>query len=204
MAPKEKFPKEMADWFKSVYPEFDAKLGINKPQLPGQPVPTNDPNLRLWKKEKRDEFENKFADTLNQVDDWRGVSYPSSSFTPPLSIYLPFQQRFDRKFINRKRDIKDANIKSSPPKQELPVLVLHEPSATTGRKLFEHANTDKFSEEATQRRDALGQTAKSHAGHWQSIASAAWKALSDEERAQWEEKAHLADLAENMSGDVYK
>lgn len=89
MAPKEKFPKEMADWFKSVYPEFDAKLGINKPQLPGQPVPTDDPNLRLWKKEKRDEFENKFADTLNQVDDWRGVSYPSY-FTSLLSTYLLF------------------------------------------------------------------------------------------------------------------
>ena len=114
---------------------------------------------------------------------------------------LAFQQRFDRKFINCKRDIKDATVKSSPPK---PVLVLHEPSSTTGRKLFERANTDKFSEEATQQRDALGQTAKSHAGHWQSIASAAWKALSDEERVQWEEKAQQADLAENMRGDVYK
>ena len=193
----------MADWFQSVYPEFDAKLGINKPQLPGQPGPTDDPDLRLWKKKKREEFEKKFADTLNQVNDWRVVSYPNSSFT--LTKYLfTFQQRFDRKFINRKRDIKDTNVKSSPPKPELPVLVLHEPSTTTGRKLFEHANTDKFSEEATQRRDTLGQTAKSHAGHWQSIASAAWKALSDEERAQWEKKAQLADLAENMSGDVYK
>ena len=79
----------MADWFKSVYPEFDAKLGINKPQLPGQPVPTDDPNLRLWKKEKRNEFENKFADTLNQVDDWRGVSYPSY-FTSLLSVLTCF------------------------------------------------------------------------------------------------------------------
>ena len=90
MAPKEKFLKEMVDWFQSVYPEFDAKLGINKPQLPGQPVPTDDPDLRLWKKKRREEFENKFADALNQVDDWRDVSYPSSSFTPPLSTYLLF------------------------------------------------------------------------------------------------------------------
>jgi hypothetical protein len=90
MAPKEIFPKEMADWFQSVYPEFDAKLGINKPQLPGQPGPTDDPDLRLWKKKKREEFEKKFADTLNQVNDWRVVSYPNSSFTPPLSIYLLF------------------------------------------------------------------------------------------------------------------
>jgi hypothetical protein len=43
MEPKEKFPKEMADWFKSAYPEFDSKLGV--PQLPGQSVPTDDPDL---------------------------------------------------------------------------------------------------------------------------------------------------------------
>jgi hypothetical protein len=33
--------------------------------------PTDDPGFRLWKK-KREEFENKFADDLKQVDDWRG------------------------------------------------------------------------------------------------------------------------------------
>jgi hypothetical protein len=89
MAPKEKFPKEMVAWFQSVYPEFDAKLGISKPQLPGQPVPTDDPDLRSWKKKKREEFENKFTDALNQVDDWRGVSYSNYSFTPSsLNIHL--------------------------------------------------------------------------------------------------------------------
>jgi len=79
----------MADWFQSVYPEFDAKLGINKPQHPGQPAPTDDPDLRLWKRKKREEFENKFADDLNQVDDWRGVSYPYSSFNL-VNIHLVF------------------------------------------------------------------------------------------------------------------
>ncbi|KDR78507.1 hypothetical protein GALMADRAFT_209001 [Galerina marginata CBS 339.88] len=186
MPTKEKFPNDMAAWIQSTYPEFDSKLGINKARVAGQPGPEDDEDLLKWTKDKLKDFETEFKTDLNQVKDWR--------------------ERFDRKFRNRKYVLNGKGKPPPPsPPPPLPVLVLQEPSTTiTGRKLFEQSNTATFSDEATQRRIALGQSSQTHAGHWQAIASAAWKALSDEKKEEWEEKSRLANGAKDMTGNIYR
>ena len=73
-----------------------------------------------------------------------------------------------------------------------PILIIDHPSRSDGRRLFEELNTEEFSKEATVRREAQSQSTKHHAGHWQAVAAAAWKALTDEERDDWGQKAKMA------------
>jgi hypothetical protein len=121
--------------------------------------------------------------------------------------YSIFKQRFMRKFINRKRDLK-AKLATSATNSVAPLtsnmLLFTEPPRTTARKLFDEEHSTKFSEEASKRREALGQSSQHHAGHWQSIASSAWKDLSDEEREHWEERARSIEAAMVGSGDIYR
>lgn len=70
---KEKFPKEMEDWFKNQYPEFDAKLGVSQPNQPGQPEPQDDSDLKKWKKERRNTFEEMFKEQLQSIESWKTV-----------------------------------------------------------------------------------------------------------------------------------
>ena len=70
---KEKFPKKLEDWFKGKYPEFDAKLGVSKPNQPGRPEPQDDSDLKEWKGEQRTIFEETFQDQLMSIENWKKV-----------------------------------------------------------------------------------------------------------------------------------
>ncbi|KDR71000.1 hypothetical protein GALMADRAFT_214037 [Galerina marginata CBS 339.88] len=178
---REKFPKEMAQWIDKLYPEYDRKLGITKSDAEGL---SDDPDLLEWKRKKRAEFVETFETSLDKVEKW--------------------QERFDRKFHNRKRTKTVELNKHFPSQSQLPILVLPESTTTTGRMLFERTHTNEFSKMATQRREALGQTSHFHAGYWKAAASAAWNALSDLEKKEWEVNAEIEDRAKNASGDIYK
>jgi hypothetical protein len=71
--PKEKFLKPMANWIKATYPDYDAKLGLSKPHVPGQPEPSDDADITTWRKEKMDEFRDHFSDQLNGIPKWQEV-----------------------------------------------------------------------------------------------------------------------------------
>jgi len=83
-----------------------------------------------------------------------------------------------------------------------PILVIDHASRSEGRRLFEESNTEDFSKQATARREAQGQCSKHHAGHWQAVASAAWKALTDEERDNLEQKAKATGFVNE--GSIYE
>jgi hypothetical protein len=70
---KEKFPKELEDWFKDQYPDFDAKLGVSKPNQPGRPEPKDDSDLTKWKRERRNTFEETFKEQLKPIEGWKKV-----------------------------------------------------------------------------------------------------------------------------------
>lgn len=195
---KEKFPKELEDWFKNQYPEFDSKLGVSKPRQPGQSEPQDDGNLKKWKDERRNIFEEMFKEQLKSIESWKKV-FPARFFIPIQFDFWP--QRFDRKWYNRRRTIIDQQRKAASV-QLPPILIIDHPSRSDGRRLFEESNTEEFSKQATARREEQGQCSKHHAGHWQAVAAAAWKGLTDEERDNIEQKAKITGSVEE--GSIYE
>jgi len=92
------------------------------------------------------------------------------------------------------------------PVQLPPILIIDHPSRSDGRRLFEESNTEEFSKQATARREAQGQCSKHHAGHWQAVAAAAWKELTDEERDNLEQKAKVTGsvIGTAEEGSIYE
>lgn len=94
------------------------------------------------------------------------------------------------------------NASTAPAVQLPPILIIDHQSRSPGRRLFEELNTEEFSTQATACREAHGQSSKHHAGHWQAIATAAWKALTDDEQDDWEQKATMA--RSSVVGNIYE
>lgn len=47
-------------WIEATYPDFDKKLGISKPQIPGHEEPKDDTDLGKWKDSRWLEYKTQF------------------------------------------------------------------------------------------------------------------------------------------------
>ncbi|KAJ7225201.1 hypothetical protein C8J57DRAFT_1252893 [Mycena rebaudengoi] len=181
---KEKFPGEMAKWIADTLPQFQAKLGINKPHVPGQSDPVDDSDLTDFKKLKYKEFQDAFGKRLDDIPNCRDIRFLRLDASANSPTARPGRkQRWGGP--GRKVDATPSFLQ--PAGME-----------TKGREHFRKVHNAAHSAEATQRRTDHHQDHHFHVGHYQTVVKEHWDGMSPEQQLVWEEKAEK----ENRNGVV--
>ena len=105
-------------------------------------------------------------------------------------------QKFRRKYYNKKNTT--PGITSG---DEKPFFLFDIDPPMTGHDLFRKDSRISINEEVTHRREALCLDNKQHAGLFQTVLKARWDELSEENKAQWNNRAALENTANKTQGE---
>ena len=106
-------------------------------------------------------------------------------------------QKFRRKYYNKKNTT--PGIASSG--DEKPFFFFDDDAPVTGRDLFREDSRISINEEVTRRREAQGLDNKQHTGLFQTVLKERWDELSEEDKAQWNNRAALENTANETKGE---
>jgi hypothetical protein len=122
------------------------------------------------------------------------------SFYPALVLIL--QQRFNRKYYNRK--FRTSSISAATTTK--PFFLFPDNPPVHARNLFRDKHNDEIKAEASRLRTQDGKASTSHAVYYQQELARRWDGLSDMERARWAEKAEekVKEIKLNEMDTVFK